>query len=152
MPFAVSGLERSEQTEWVLLTSGTTGPPKLVLHTLLSLLGPIAERGAVTSSVVWSTFYDIRRYGGLQIFLRALLGGGTLVLSDPEDSTESFLVRAGEAGVTHISGTPSHWRRALMSPSAGALAPHYVRLSGEIADAGDSQWTSGSLSSSQDRP
>jgi acyl-CoA synthetase (AMP-forming)/AMP-acid ligase II len=105
-----------------------------VLHTLLSLSGPIAKRGAATSSVVWSTFYDIRRYGGLQIFLRAVLGGGGLVLSDPQESTRSFLVRAGEAGVTHISGTPSHWRRALMSPSAGALAPHYVRLSGEIAD------------------
>jgi acyl-coenzyme A synthetase/AMP-(fatty) acid ligase len=134
MPFGVSGPERSEQTEWVLLTSGTTGPPKLVLHTLLSLSGPIVERSVVTSPIVWSTFYDIRRYGGLQIFLRALLGGGSLVLSSPEESTGTFLTRAGEAGVTHISGTPSHWRRALMSPSAGALAPRYLRLSGEVAD------------------
>src|SRR6202012_1312262 len=34
----------------------------------------------------------------------------------------------------HISGTPSHWRRALMSPAAQLITPQYVRLSGEIAD------------------
>ena len=37
-------------------------------------------------------------------------------------------------GVTHISGTPSHWRRALMSGAAQLLKPAYVRLSGEVAD------------------
>ena len=91
-------------------------------------------KGGDRTSVLWSTFYDIRRYGGLQIFLRALLGGGSLVLSSAQESTGDFLIRAGAQGVTHISGTPSHWRRALMSPSAHRIAPRYVRLSGEIAD------------------
>ncbi len=36
--------------------------------------------------------------------------------------------------MTHISGTPSHWRKLLMSGSAADFAPRYVRLSGEIAD------------------
>jgi len=36
--------------------------------------------------------------------------------------------------VTHLSGTPSHWRGALMTPTIRAIAPRYVRLSGEIAD------------------
>ena len=120
------------QTEWILFSSGTTGLPKMVLHTLSTLAGAI-ERGS-TASVLWSTFYDIRRYGGLQIFLRALLGGGSLVLSSSQESTGDFLVRAGAQGITHISGTPSHWRRALSSPSAHKIAPQYVRLSGEIAD------------------
>jgi acyl-CoA synthetase (AMP-forming)/AMP-acid ligase II len=120
------------QTEWILFSSGTTGLPKMILHTLSSLAGAI-ESGSRTS-VLWSTFYDIRRYGGLQIFLRALLGGGSLVLSSSEESTGDFLVRAGAHGVTHISGTPSHWRNALTSPSAHRIAPQYIRLSGEIAD------------------
>src|SRR5213080_4997295 len=122
------------QTEWILLTSGTTGPPKLVVHTLASLAGAIREGHTLAGSAVWSTFYDIRRYGGLQIFLRALLGGGSLVLSSAGEALGDFLGRAGAHGVTHISGTPSHWRGALMSPSAHRIAPHYVRLSGEIAD------------------
>ena len=115
-----------------LLTSGTTGRPKLVVHTLASLTGAI-EAGR-SSGVVWSTFYDIRRYGGLQIFLRAALTGTSLVLSSAQESTADFLARAASHRVTHISGTPSHWRRALMSSAAHLITPEYVRLSGEIAD------------------
>jgi acyl-CoA synthetase (AMP-forming)/AMP-acid ligase II len=124
----------SHRTEWILLTSGTTGLPKLVIHTLSSLAAPIKIGSALGNPAVWSTFYDIRRYGGLQIFLRAILGGGSMVLSSSEESTGDFLTRAGACGVTHISGTPSHWRRALMSPLARRIVPQYVRLSGEIAD------------------
>ena len=122
------------QTDWILLTSGTTGRPKLVAHTLSSLAAPITGGAGISTAAVWATFYDIRRYGGLQIFLRALLGGGSMVLSSPKESTADFLARAGTHGVTHISGTPSHWRRALMSAAAHSIAPQYVRLSGEIAD------------------
>jgi acyl-coenzyme A synthetase/AMP-(fatty) acid ligase len=120
-------------TEWILLTSGTTGTPKLVQHTLQSLGGalPQASSGERT---VWSTFYDIRRYGGLQIYLRAVLSRSPLVLSSAGESTQDFLVRAAAAGVTHISGTPSHWRRVLMSGDAAILKPVYVRSSGEVAD------------------
>jgi acyl-coenzyme A synthetase/AMP-(fatty) acid ligase len=121
-------------TEWVLLTSGTTGIPKLVSHSLASLAGTLPRHVQGAPASVWSTFYDIRRYGGLQIYLRAVLGGAPLVLSSPEEATAEFLARAGARGVTHISGTPSHWRRALMSGAAQALKPSYVRLSGEVAD------------------
>jgi acyl-coenzyme A synthetase/AMP-(fatty) acid ligase len=123
-----------QQTEWVLLTSGTTGVPKLVAHTLDSLAGAIARAGAPSKEIVWSTFYDIRRYGGLQIFLRAILGGTSLVLSSAQESTADFLARAASRGVTHLTGTPSQWRRALMSSAANLINPEYVRLSGEVAD------------------
>ncbi len=121
-------------TEWLLFTSGTTGRPQLVLHTLASLTGPLSDGLVVPDGAVWSTFYDVRRYGGLQILLRAMLGGGSMILSQADEPVASFLTRAGQSGVTHISGTPSHWRRALLSGSASAMAPAYVRLSGEVAD------------------
>jgi acyl-coenzyme A synthetase/AMP-(fatty) acid ligase len=121
-------------TEWVLLTSGTTGAPKMLVHNLAGLTAAIDSSRNPGPDVVWGTFYDIRRYGGLQIFLRAVLGSGSLVLSSATESPGNFLQRLAAHGVTHISGTPSHWRRALMSPSARAIAPRYVRLSGEIAD------------------
>ena len=118
-------------SEWVMFTSGTTGVPKMVAHTLEALTGAIKPSG---EGVVWGTFYDIRRYGGLQIFLRAVLGDASLILSDPDEPIADFLVRLGRDGVTHLTGTPSHWRRALMSPMIERIAPRYVRLSGEIAD------------------
>ena len=124
----------SVATEWILLTSGTTAQPKLVLHTLQSLGGALPTRPPSGTRSIWSTFYDIRRYGGLQIYLRAVLSGSPLVLSSAGEPTVDFLARAAAAGVTHISGTPSHWRRALMSGEAAALKPRYVRLSGEVAD------------------
>jgi acyl-coenzyme A synthetase/AMP-(fatty) acid ligase len=123
-----------EQTEWVLLTSGTTGLPKLVAHTLESLAGAIDHGDRPDKPIVWSTFYDIRRYGGLQIFLRAVLTGSSLVLSSGQESTADYLARAAASGVTHISGTPSQWRRALMSSSTRLIDPRYVRLSGEVVD------------------
>ena len=120
-------------TEWVLLTSGTSGVPKMALHDLASLIAPIgAERP--DGAVVWGTFYDIRRYGGLQIFLRALIGDASLVLSSAGEPIAEHLTRLSRCGVTHLSGTPSAWRRALMSPAIAKIAPRYVRLSGEIAD------------------
>jgi acyl-coenzyme A synthetase/AMP-(fatty) acid ligase len=125
---------RHIETEWVLFTSGTTGRPKMVAHTLASLSGPLDDGVLVASGTVWSTFYDIRRYGGLQILLRALIGGGSMVLSSGEESVSDFLTRLAAAGVRRISGTPSHWRRVLMTSHAGAISPAYVRLSGEAAD------------------
>ena len=119
-------------TEWALPTSGTTGAPKLVVHTLATLTGAIDD----APRQLWATFYDIRRYGGLQILLRALAGSGSLWLTSPEEAIDDFLARLSEADVTHVSGTPSHWRKALMSGQAERLDPEYVRLSGEIADDG----------------
>ena len=123
--------EEARDTEWVLLTSGTTGTPKMVVHGRAGLLGAIRP---VASPPVWGTFYDIRRYGGLQILLRTVLGGGSLVLSQAGEAPADHLARLSAAGVTHLSGTPSHWRRALMSPECALIAPRTVRLSGEIAD------------------
>ena len=67
-----------------MLTSGTSGAPKIVGHTLEGLTGAIVADGPARGAApVWATFYDIRRYGGLQIFLRAIIGGGSMVLSEP---------------------------------------------------------------------
>ncbi len=121
-------------TEWVMLTSGTTGAPKMVVHSRAGLTGAIQPNVRDDRSKVWGTFYDMRRYGGLQILLRAVLGGNSLVLSEAGEPIGDHLVRLADARVTHLSGTPSHWRRVVMSTHADLIAPAYVRLSGEIAD------------------
>ena len=127
-------LRRSFDTEWVLATSGTSGRPKLVVHFLTALTGAIAAGVVDGAPRLWATFYDIRRYGGLQIFLRAVFGGTDLVVSRSGEAIADHLRRLGAAGVTSISGTPSHWRRVLMSDAREAINPAYIRLSGEIAD------------------
>jgi acyl-CoA synthetase (AMP-forming)/AMP-acid ligase II len=133
VPMRASLLPRVH-TEWVLMTSGTTGVPKMVVHDLESLTAAMRASSPADGATVWATFYDIRRYGGLQIYLRAVCGGASLVLSSAGEPVADHLARLAQHGVTHLSGTPSHWRRALMAPAIRAIAPRYVRLSGEIAD------------------
>jgi acyl-CoA synthetase (AMP-forming)/AMP-acid ligase II len=132
---AVAKATTERATEWLMLTSGTSGAPKIVRHSLEGLTGAIvADDVGRGQPPVWATFYDIRRYGGLQIFLRAVVGGGSMVLSDPGEPIAAFVSRLCARDVTHISGTPSHWRKLLMSRAVSRFCPHYVRLSGEIAD------------------
>src|SRR5438067_12217398 len=88
------------ETEWILLTSGTTGAPKLVQHDLASLTAALADRPPAPD-VVWATFYDIRRYGGLQIYLRSLYAG-SLELSDSVEPLIGFLALAAVFEVIHI--------------------------------------------------
>src|ERR1700722_12684094 len=132
---AAAKVQTERATEWLMLTSGTSGVPKIVHHTLEGLTGAIvADSPARSGPAVWATFYDIRRYGGLPIFLRAVIGGGSMVLSEPGEPLADYIARLRAAGVTQISGTPSHWRKLLMSGSVAGFSPRYVRLSGEIAD------------------
>jgi non-ribosomal peptide synthetase component F len=123
------------KTEWLLLTSDTSGAPKIVGHALEELCGAtVAEGPALTSAPVWATFTDIRGTDGLRIFLRAIIGGGSLVLSEPVETMSDYVARLASRGVTHIAGAPSHWRKLLMSGPAAGLAPQYVFLSGDVAD------------------
>jgi acyl-coenzyme A synthetase/AMP-(fatty) acid ligase len=121
-------------TEWLLFTSGTTGTPKMVIHSLASLTDAIAPRPAGGARVVSGTYYDVRRYGGLQALLRALVRGCSMALCEAAEPLNDQLGRLARLGVSHMSGTPSHWRRVLMSSQVTAISPAYVRLSGEIAD------------------
>ncbi len=63
LKIAPAAFERREryQTEWILLTSGTTGLPKMVVHTLSSLAGAIQAGSAAQKQALWGTFYDMNR-------------------------------------------------------------------------------------------
>src|SRR5260221_861618 len=115
LPVRPASRARTERaTEWLMLTSGTSGVPKIVRHTLEGLTGAIIADGPARGGpAVWATFHDIRRYGGLQIFLRAIIGGGSMVLSQPHQPIADHVARLHRIGGTHISRTPSHSRKQL---------------------------------------
>src|SRR5271155_1680992 len=48
------------RTEWVLMTSGTTGMPKMVLHDFAGLTAAMRASSPADGATVWGTFYDIR--------------------------------------------------------------------------------------------
>jgi len=81
---AAAKAKNERPTEWLMLTSGTSGVPKIVSHSLKGLTATIAADGpAQDAPPVWATLDDIRCYGGLQTLLRAVLEGGSMVLTEP---------------------------------------------------------------------
>jgi acyl-CoA synthetase (AMP-forming)/AMP-acid ligase II len=122
-------------TEWLMTTSGTTGIPKIVPHTLDSLARTV-RRDPLGRSPVWGLVLDPTRFAGLQVTLQAVLGGGTLAIADTHAPMADQIAWLAGQGVTHMSATPTLWRRLLMAPGLDRLALRQVTLGGEIADQG----------------
>ena len=137
---AVLGTHRSKDplpTEWLMTTSGTTGVPKIVPHTLRSLVRSVYRFGGgdgQAAAPVWGLLYDPTRFAGLQVVLQALIGGGRLVAVDTTLPLADQVAALADHGCTHLSATPTLWRRLLMVPGHGRLPLRQVTLGGEIAD------------------
>ena len=124
---------RPAPTAWLMTTSGTTGIPKVVPHTTASL-ARTARTPRPGTVPVFGLVYELSRYGGVQVALQAILGGGTLAAAPPDAPTAAQVVFLAEAGCTHLSATPSLWRRLLMVPEVDRLPLRQATLGGEIAD------------------
>ena len=130
-------------TDWLMTSSGTTGAPKVVRHALAGL-----SRTVRTAPVrplpglplpglplpVWGLLFDMTRFAGLQVALQAMLGNGVLAVPEAGAPIGRQLAFLAAAGCTHLSASPSLWRRILMHPDAGALGLVQATLGGEIAD------------------
>lgn len=121
------------ETRWLMTTSGTTGTPKVISHTLASLSRTVA-RTPQARALRWGLLYDPTRFAGLQVVLQALLGGGTLIAPDTSAPLASQVSFLAEHGCTHLSATPTLWRRLLMVPGVRGLPLRQVTLGGEIVD------------------
>ena len=62
--------DRPAETEWVLLTSGTTGMPKLTIHTFASIAGPLSD-GVLSS---WCQMEHVLRRAPLRRYADAVAG------------------------------------------------------------------------------
>lgn len=135
-PAAVSGGWRAATpvaTEWLMTTSGTTGLPKLIPHTLSSLSRTV-YRFDDGRNPHWGLLYDPTRFAGMQVVLQALLGGGRLVAPDTHAGLGDQLAELARHGCTHLSATPTLWRRILMLPQGRELPLKQITLGGETAD------------------
>jgi acyl-coenzyme A synthetase/AMP-(fatty) acid ligase len=124
----------SEDTRWVLTTSGTTGTPKLVPHTLVSLGATARKDMGQGALFCWGLLYDPARFAGLQVVLQALLGGSSLAVLPASALLNERIGLFVEAGVNALSATPTLWRKLLMSGQAQRLSLKLATLGGEIAD------------------
>lgn len=132
------GAERRAEplpTRWLMTTSGTTGLPKVVPHTLRSLSRSVT-RSPASAAAVWGLLYDPTRFAGMQVVLQALVGGGRLVVADRAAPLSDQVALLAREGVTHLSATPTLWRRILMTPGHRDLALRQATLGGEIVDQG----------------
>jgi acyl-CoA synthetase (AMP-forming)/AMP-acid ligase II len=121
-------------TRWVIPTSGTTGSPKLVSHTLATLTRTVRPAGG-GERLRWGLLYDLARFAGLQVFFQSLLTGSPLIFSDPAGPLGVRLAALAAAGCTALSATPTLWRKILMTGGGAELPLRQVTLGGEIADA-----------------
>jgi acyl-coenzyme A synthetase/AMP-(fatty) acid ligase len=119
-------------TRWVLYTSGTTGTPKALGHTLASLSRTVATRTA--DDHVWGLLYDPNRMAGVQVLLQALTNGAPIIAPDAHDPLPARARTLRNGNVSALSATPSLWRQLLQLPVAAELPLRQVTLGGEIAD------------------
>lgn len=120
-------------TQWLMTTSGTTGVPKIVTHSLASLTRSVRP-GRPAQQPVWGLLYDMTRFAGMQVGLQAMTGHGILAAIDRDAPLSAQVEEMVAAGVTHLSATPTLWRRLLMAPGVERLALAQATLGGEIAE------------------
>lgn len=129
-----TGLTGDGASDWVLTTSGTTGRPKLVTHALEGLIRTTRRDQDRGRGQVWGLLYDYTRFAGLQVVLQALLSGAVLAAPPVEQPLDERLGYLALQKVSHLSATPTLWRKILMTPAAKTLPLRQITLGGEIAD------------------
>jgi acyl-coenzyme A synthetase/AMP-(fatty) acid ligase len=130
----------SRLTSWRLYTSGTTGAPTAVDHTLASLTrtvrrsaGGSGERRAARR---WGLLYEPTRMAGAQVLLQCLVGGDHLLDATAHERLPDRLRWLSDRRVDALSATPTVWRQVLQSADPRSLDLAQVTLGGEIADQG----------------
>lgn len=122
------------ETNWVIPTSGTTGLPKLVSHTLKSLTRTVNSNTQKGREFRWGLLYSMTRYAGLQVFLQSLIGGSMLIMTKSDDSLSEKIESLATSECNALSATPTMWRKILMLPEAKSLNLKQVTLGGEASD------------------
>ena len=118
-----------------LMTSGTSGTPKIAAHTLNSLVSrarATADHPA-NRAARWLLTYQPTGFAGIQVILTATITKG-MVVAPVERTPRGFYDAAQHWNVTQISGTPTFWRSFLMAGKTASLSLRQITMGGEAAD------------------
>lgn len=130
MDDVVATLQQST-SEITIFTSGTTGQPKKVVHTVQTLTRSV-RLGERYRGQVWAYAYNPTHMAGLQVFFQAFENLNTLINVFNKQRSEVYELIA-EYSVTHISATPTFYR--LLIPFEKAYESVIrVTLGGEKSD------------------
>lgn len=102
-----------ESIATLLFTSGSTATPKVVAHTLeahLACAHASGMRVPFQRGDRWLLSLPLCHVGGLSLLFRAVVGGGTLVLPDPDERLAEALVRTRPS---HLSLVATQLRELL---------------------------------------
>lgn len=102
---------RNSKSEITIFTSGTTGQPKKVVHSIATLTRSV-RIGDRYKGQVWAYAYNPTHMAGLQVFFQAFENQNTLV-NVFNQSREYVYQQIRGKGITHISATPTFYRLLL---------------------------------------
>ena len=134
LPHSPNDLDYTDETEWLLATSGTTGTPKLITHSKQSLARTCKTNFTTGRMFTWGLVYDPFRFAGLQVVLQALHSQSTLVMCNLDAGINQIIDELRAGSVNALSATPSFWRKLLMSSKASSLSLRQITLGGEPVD------------------
>ena len=130
MQDVVAALQQST-SEITIFTSGTTGQPKKVIHTLSTLTRSV-RIGDKYKEQIWAYAYNPTHMAGLQVFFQAFENLNTLINVFNKQRNEVYELIA-KYEVTHISATPTFYRLLLPYEKAYDCVVR-VTLGGEKSD------------------
>ena len=130
MDAVVSALQQST-SEITIFTSGTTGQPKKVVHSIDTLTRSV-RLGDKYKGQVWAYAYNPTHMAGLQVFFQAFETHNTLVNVFNMQRSEVYQ-KFSEYQITHISATTTFYR--LLLPFEDSYqSVQRVTLGGEKSD------------------
>ncbi|MBQ5911597.1 MAG: long-chain fatty acid--CoA ligase [Bacteroidaceae bacterium] len=110
MEDVVAALQQST-SEITIFTSGTTGQPKKVIHTVSTLTRSVRIGGKYQGQI-WAYAYNPTHMAGLQVFFQAFENLNTLINVFNRQRSEVYEL-INKYQVTHISATPTFYRLLL---------------------------------------
>ena len=126
----VAALQKSS-SEITIFTSGTTGQPKKVVHSIETLTRSV-HLGDRYKGQVWAYAYNPTHMAGLQVFFQAFENQNTLVNVFNMQRSDVYQ-KIAQYQITHISATPTFYRLLLPFEESYPMVQR-VTLGGEKSD------------------